>query len=69
MASHRSGQRVTEIYTQEIVPFAETILFKIFAPEHRVLSSGQRIHQGDTVYDKRIWFGKSETNPEHIAGT
>ena len=56
-------------YTQEIVPFAETALFKIMAPEHRGLSSGRGLHKGDTAWEKGIWLGKSETNPEHIAGT
>ena len=36
VASRRSGQRLDWDYTQEIVPFAETILFKILAPENRV---------------------------------
>ena len=26
-------------------------------------------HEGDTAWDKGIWLGKSETNPEHIFGT
>ena len=32
-------------YTKEIAPVAETVLFKIFAPEHRGLSLGE----GDLV--------------------
>ena len=68
VASHRSEQRMTEI-TQGIVQFAETALFKIMAPEHRGLSSGRRLHKGDTAWEKGIWLGKSETNPEHIVGT
>ena len=36
-------------HTQEIVPFAESIVFKILAPEHRGLSSGKRLHKGDTA--------------------
>ena len=56
-------------YTQEIVPFAETVLFSILAPEHRGLSSGKRLHKGDTAWDKGVWLGKSETNSEQIVGT
>ena len=31
-------------YTQEIVPFAENVLFKILASKHRGLSLGKRLH-------------------------
>ena len=55
--------------SQEIVAFAEPILFKILATEHRGLSSGQRLHKGDTAWEKGIWLGKSQTNPEHMVGT
>ena len=44
-------------YTQELAPFAETVLFKIMAPEHRGLSSGNRLHKGGK---SRIWLDKSE---------
>ena len=40
-------------YTHEIVPLAETILFKILAPEHRGLSAGTRLHKGDTAASQR----------------
>ena len=56
-------------YTQEIVPFAKTALFKIMAPEHRGLLSGRRLYKGDTAWENGIWLGKSETNLEHIVGT
>ena len=39
-------------YTQEIVPFGETALFKIMAPEHRGLLSGRRLYKGDTALEK-----------------
>ena len=55
--------------TQQVVPLAETVLFKIVAVEHRGLSSGKRLHEGDTAWDKGIWLGKSETTPEHTIGT
>ena len=53
--------------TQRVVPLAETV--KIVASEHRGLSSGKRLHEGDTAWDKGIWLGKSETIPEHTVGT
>ena len=56
-------------HTQRVVPLAETVLFKIVAREHRGLSSGKRLHEGDTAWDKGIWLGKSETTPEHTVGT
>ena len=40
--------------TQEIVPLAETILFKILAPDHRGLSSGRRLHKGDRVGQRNL---------------
>ena len=52
--------------TQETVPFADTILLNILAQEHRGLSSGKRLHKGDTAWDRGIWLGKSVTTPEHI---
>ena len=33
-------------FTQEIVPFADVVLFKILAPKHRGLPSGKRLHKG-----------------------
>ena len=56
-------------YRQEVVTFDETFLFKILAPEHRGLSSGKSFNLGHTAWDKGIRLGRSETNPEHIAGT
>ena len=53
---------------QDTVSFAEPVLFKILAPEHRGLSSGKTLHKGDTAWEKGIWFGKSQTNPEHMVG-
>ena len=29
----------------------------------------ERLHKGDTAWDKGIWLGQSETTPEHIVGT
>ena len=66
MVTHRSGQRRTETTRRRFVPFAQTVLFKILAPEHRGLSSGKRPHKGDTVWDQGIWLGRTEINPEHI---
>ena len=51
------------------LPFADTVLFKILAPEHRGLSSGKRLHKGNTAWDTGIWLGRSETNTEHIVRT
>ena len=51
-------------YRQEVVPFAETVLFKILEPEHCGLSSGRSVHVGHTAWDKGILLGESETNPE-----
>ena len=56
-------------YTQEIVPFAATVLFKSLAPKHSGLSTGRRNLHGDTVWDKGIWLGELERTPEHIVGT
>ena len=56
-------------YTQEIVPFAKTFLFKVLTPERRGLSSGKKESTNETPCEKGIWFVTSETNPEHIAGT
>ena len=56
-------------YTQEIVPFAETVLVQDRGTEHRGLSPGKRLHERDTAWDKGIWLGKSETNPKHTVGT
>ena len=47
-------------YTQEIVPFAETVLFKLLA-EHRGLSSGKQ----ETLRGTK----GSEANPVHIVAT
>ena len=45
-------------YTQEIVPFAKTALFKIKAPEHLGLSSGRRLHKEDTAWEKGTSLGQ-----------
>ena len=45
-------------YKQEIVPVAETVSFKIMAPEHRGLSSGRGLHKGDTAWEKGTSLGQ-----------
>ena len=47
-------------YTQEIVPFAKTALFKIKAPEHLGLSSGRRLRKGDTTWEKGTSLGQKK---------
>ena len=56
-------------YTQVVAPFAETALFKILARGHRGLSSGKRLIKETLCGTKGTWFGKSETNPEHVVAT
>ena len=55
--------------THEIVPFAETILFKILGTGTSCIVVGKRLYKEDTAWDKGIWSSKAETNPEHIVGT
>ena len=44
--------------TQEIVPLAETVLFKILVLEHRGLSSAKRLHKENTDWDNGILLGR-----------
>ena len=50
-------------YLQEIVPFAETVLFKIMAPEHRGLSSVKRLHTRRHYAGERKLVGQVRDEP------
>ena len=58
-----------EEYRKEIVPFGETIMVKIPAPDHRGIRPGVRAHKGDTTRARVMWLGRSEITDEHLAGT
>ena len=55
---------MTETTPKILSPFAETVLFKILAPEHQGFSSDLRLRIDDTAWETWIWLGKSETDPE-----
>ena len=66
VASHRSEQRMTEIYRKKLFRLQSLSCSRSW---HCGLSSGTRHHKGDTAWEKGIRLGKSQTNPEHFVGT
>ena len=63
------NQAYGEHYTHEVVPFAEVVLVKVPKPTHRALQRRNRWHNGDAVFIKGVWVGRSETADEHIVLT
>ena len=62
-------QACGEHHTPEVVPFAEIVLVRVPKPTHRALQGGRRWHNGDAVFIKGVWVGRSETSDEHIVLT
>ena len=70
VASHRSEQRMTEIQCKKLFRLQNLSCSRPWHRNNRGLSSGKRLHKGgDTAWEKAIWLGKSQTNPEHMVGT
>ena len=62
-------QAYGEHYTHEVVPFSEVVLVRVPKPTHRGLQGGKCWHEGDAVFIKGVWVGRSETSNEDIVLT
>ena len=66
VASHRSGQRTTEITRKNLFRLQKLSCSRSW---HQSIVDSRR--ERDSIKDEKkgIWLGKSGTNPEHIVGT
>ena len=55
-------------YSSEILPFAETVLFREPRPDHNRLSQGRRQRKGEPQFERGIWLGRSDESDEHYVG-
>ena len=53
-------------YNTEVVPFGETVLFRVLRPSHRGLPGGKRQHRADADWKRGIWRGRTEETNENV---
>jgi hypothetical protein len=53
-------------YDSEIVPFGETVLFRIPRPGHRGLGGKKRQHRADADWKRGVWCGRLDETNEHV---
>ena len=53
-------------YSGEMLNIAETVLFRFPYPDHRRISGKRTLHKGDSIWERGIWYGRSEDTGEHI---
>eukprot|EP00974_Lingulodinium_polyedra_P064427 6223974-Lingulodinium_polyedra.AAC.1 len=56
-------------YKTAIVPFAETLLYRISMPSHRRLPRGKRYHKADSAWVRGIFLGMAEESNEYLIAT
>eukprot|EP00435_Cladocopium_sp_Y103_P019977 s1163_g4.t2 len=56
-------------YKQDVVPWAEKVLFMERRPKHRRLKGGRRAQKMDAAMEPGIWLGRTEESDEHLVGT
>ena len=58
-----------DLYTHEVVTFAEIVIVRVPKPTHRGLQGRKRWHKGDTLFIKGVLVGRSGLSDEHIVLT
>ena len=53
-------------YRGEILPFAETALFKVPMNHTRQVSKNVTAHRGESTFVKGIWVGKHDESDDHL---
>ena len=53
-------------YTGEIVPFGETVLYKIPITHERLAKGGVLQHKLDSGWEKGLWIGKHDRSDDHM---
>ena len=56
-------------YKQDVVPWAEKVLFMEPRPKHRRLKGGRRAQKMGAAMEPGIWLGRTEESDEHLVGT